>query len=246
MCTVITLLRPDHPWPLLLAANRDENVHRAWDPPGAWWPDHPGVVGGRDRDAGGTWMAHGPAGVVACVLNRPGSLGPAAGKRSRGELPLLAAAAPDAATAASRIAQLDAAAWRGFNLIIADRGGVFFLRGRGAGRPEAMRLEPGLHMTTGFDPDSAESPRTQRHLPKFRAAAPPEPGMGGWGAWPTLLADRGGVRGEALNVPWEGDFGTVCSSLVALGAAGSAQWQFSAGPPDRAAFRPVTLAAPPA
>ncbi|MBR0678152.1 NRDE family protein, partial [Roseomonas alkaliterrae] len=89
MCTVIVLRRPHHPWPLLLAANRDERLDRPWDPPAAWWPESPGLIGGRDRSAGGTWMALGPGGVVAAVLNRPGSLGPEAGKRSRGELPLV-------------------------------------------------------------------------------------------------------------------------------------------------------------
>ena len=39
----------------LLAANRDERLDRPWDPPAEWWPDRLGMVGGRDRDAGGTW-----------------------------------------------------------------------------------------------------------------------------------------------------------------------------------------------
>ena len=47
-------------------------------------------------------------GVVAAVLNRPGSLGPAPGKRSRGELPLLALEHDLAAAAAAAIAALDA------------------------------------------------------------------------------------------------------------------------------------------
>lgn len=241
MCTVVTLLRPGHPWPLLLAANRDERVDRAWDKPAAWWPDRPGIVGGRDRDAGGTWMALGPAGVIACVLNRPGSLGPAAGKRSRGELPLLAAEAGDAAAAADRIARLDAGDWRSFNLIVADRRAVIFLRGEGTGHPEAMPLPPGLHMVTALDPDDPASPRTARHLPKFRAADIPDPETGDWTAWQTLLGDRTGGRGEALNVPWTSGFGTVCSSLIALGADGATTWRFSAGPPDRQPFRPVAL-----
>ena len=97
MCTVVLLIRPGHAWPLLLAANRDERLDRAWDPPAAHWPDQPDVVAGRDRSGGGTWMGVNQAGVVAAVLNRQGSLGPAPGKRSRGELPLLALATPTAA-----------------------------------------------------------------------------------------------------------------------------------------------------
>ena len=90
MCTVVLLLRPGADWPVLIAANRDEMLDRAWDPPAAHWPDRPGIVGGRDRLAGGTWMALNSQGVMATVLNRQGSLGPRADKESRGELPLIA------------------------------------------------------------------------------------------------------------------------------------------------------------
>src|SRR3954468_20582981 len=123
MCTVVLLFRPGHAWPLVLAANRDEMLARPWDPPAAYWPDQPGVVAGRDRLSGGTWMAVNRAGVVAAVLNRPGSLGPAAGKRSRGELPLLAVAGAAAREAAAAIAALPAAEWRPFNVVVADRSG---------------------------------------------------------------------------------------------------------------------------
>ena len=123
MCTVVALVRPSR---VLLAANRDERIDRPWDPPAEYWP---GIFGGRDRTAGGTWMAMNRAGVVATVLNRPGELGPAAGKRSRGELPLLALAHDTAEAAAEAIAALDAGEWRGFNMVIADASGGFFLRG---------------------------------------------------------------------------------------------------------------------
>lgn len=242
MCTVVTLHRPGHAWPLLLAANRDEKVDRAWDAPARWWADRPGLVGGRDREAGGTWMASGPAGVVACVLNRPGSLGPAPGKRSRGELPLLAAGAPDAATGAARIAALEAQQWRSFNLVVADRTGAWFVRGEEAGHPQVLPLAPGTHMVTALDPDDAASPRIARHLPHFRAAPPADPGADDWAPWRALLADRDGDSGEAINVPWRNGFGTVCSSLLALGADGAMRWLFCPAPPDRAAFAPVALA----
>src|SRR5258708_22195062 len=99
---------------MVLVANRDESVERAWDPPAAWWPDLPGVIAGRDRTAGGTWMGLNSHGVTAAVLNRPGSLGPAEGKRSRGELPLRALAETTAADAIEAILSLDAGLLRGF------------------------------------------------------------------------------------------------------------------------------------
>ena len=125
---MITLQRPGHPWPLLLAANRDEQLDRPWDSPAQHWPGRPGVVAGRDRLGGGTWMGLNRVGLVAAVLNRPGSLGPAPGKRSRGELPLLALEHTQAASAASAVAQLEGAAYRSFNMVIADRNSVWFVR----------------------------------------------------------------------------------------------------------------------
>ncbi|MEJ0015079.1 MAG: NRDE family protein [Acetobacteraceae bacterium] len=237
MCTVVVLVRPGHAWPLLLAANRDEMLERAWDPPAAYWPEQPDVVAGRDRSGGGTWMGVNRAGVVAAVLNRPGSLGPAAGKRSRGELPLLALGQSTAEDAAAAIASLDAGAWRSFNMVLADRSGAIFVRGLGYGRPEAQKLAPGLHMVTAHDPDDPDSPRVARHLGRFRAAPAPEPGD--WRAWQALLADRGGEPGEQLNVVPRGGFGTVCSSLVALPLGEPAIWLFAAGAPHEAAFRRV-------
>jgi hypothetical protein len=245
MCTVILLRRPGHAWPLLMAANRDERLDRASDPPAAHWPDQPGVIGGRDRSAGGTWMALGETGVVAAVLNRPGSLGPAPGKRSRGELPLAAASGPDAAAAAHRIAALPAADWRPFNLVVADSRRAMFLRGLGTGTIEATDLPEGITMVTAHDPNDPDSPRIRRHLPRFRASPAPEPAHDDWTAWEALLADDtpDRVDGAAamLNIAPLGGFGTVSSSLVALGAQGQATWRFCAGRPAPGRFVPLDL-----
>ena len=226
MCTVVILRRPGDPWPLLLAANRDERLDRAWDPPAPHWPERRGVVGGRDRTGGGTWMAL-RGGLVAAVLNRPGSLGPAPGKRSRGELPLLALDSGSAAEAASRIAALDGGEWRPFNMVVADARQAVFLRGLGAGHPEAVPLPEGVSMVTAHDPNDLSSPRTRRHLPRFRAAPPPDPGTDDWTAWEALLADDG--------------FGTVCASLLALGTAGARRWRFSPSRPVPGGFEDIAL-----
>jgi hypothetical protein len=243
VCTVILLRRPDHDWPLLLAANRDEKLDRAWDAPAAHWPDRPGVMGGRDRMGGGTWMAL-RGGVVAAVLNRPGSLGPAPGKRSRGDLPLMAVEAETAVEAAARIAALDAGEWRPFNMVVADARDAVFLRGLGAGSAEPVPLGQGVSMVTAHDPNDLGSPRTRRHLPLFRAASPPDPAANDWSSWEALLSDRDpgseGIGG-ALNVPPIGNFGTVCSSMVAFGAAGARIWRFSPRPPAPGGFSGIRL-----
>ena len=223
MCTVVVLWRPGHAWPLLLAANRDEMVSRAWDQPGAWWPARPGLVGGRDRLGGGTWMAM-EGGRVACVLNRPGSLGPAPGKRSRGELPGLALAG----------APIDAAHYRPFNVVLAGRGGAEFLCGDGM-RLDRWALPIGVSMITAHDPDDPASPRVAAH----RTAFLNEPEWPSWEPWLCALRDRSGPA--PVNVPPRNGFGTVCSSLVAWPAQGDPEWVFAPGPPDEIEFARVTM-----
>jgi hypothetical protein len=243
VCTVVVLVRPGHRFPLLLAANRDERIERPWDPPAAFWPARPGIIAGRDRMGGGTWMGVNRHGVVATVLNRPGTLGPATGKRSRGELPLIALDHPTAAAAADALAGLDAGAWRGFNMVVADRAGACFIRGLGHGHPQADLLPPGVHMVTAYDPDDPVSPRTARHLPRFQAAEPPEPED--WESWRVILADRRGHASEQINVVPRGGFGTVSSCFLALPAEGAPIWLFAAGPPHEAAFGPISLPSQP-
>jgi hypothetical protein len=239
VCTVVLLIRPGHAWPILLAANRDERLDRAWDPPGAHWPEQPGVVAGRDRSGGGTWMGVNRAGVAAAVLNRQGTLGPAPGKHSRGELPLIALAHESAAAAVDAVAALDADLWRSFNMVLADRRGAIFVRGLGHGRPEGWALSAGVHMVTAHNPDDLESPRVARHLPRFRVAEPSGPDD--WESWRAILSDRSGAAGEQINVPPRAGYGTASSALLALPREGPPLWLFAAGAPDEAAFEPVPL-----
>ena len=85
MCSVVILYRPGHRWPVLLAANRDEMAGRPWKPPARHWPERADVTAGLDEKAGGTWLGLNDYGVVAAVLNRPGTLGPQAGSEQFGQ-----------------------------------------------------------------------------------------------------------------------------------------------------------------
>ena len=89
MCTVVVRWAPQQPVRLL--ALRDELTTRDFDEPATHWPDQPGVVGGRDATAGGTWAASDVArGTTALVLNRPQKRVADPGAPSRGVLPLAA------------------------------------------------------------------------------------------------------------------------------------------------------------
>ncbi|EKN00608.1 NRDE family protein [Acidocella sp. MX-AZ02] len=211
---------------IFIAANRDEMKNRPWDAPAEYWP---GICGGRDRLGGGSWAALNRAGVFAALLNRHGTLGPAPGKRSRGELPLLALAHDSADKAAAALAGQDAEAYRSFNLVIADASAAYLLRGLGDGLIDAQALTARVTMITSGEPNERALPRIARHLPRFEAQ-PRE-------NWKTLLADASGTREEQLNIPAPADgFGTVCALLVDLPKTGPATQCFAPGPPDRTGF----------
>ncbi|MBI3897658.1 MAG: NRDE family protein [Gammaproteobacteria bacterium] len=248
MCTLVVLYRPQHPWPLLIAANRDEMLDRLWQPPARYWPDRSNVVAGLDEQGGGSWFGLNDDGIVAGVMNRRGTLGPAAGKRSRGELVLEALEHAEAQTAAEALRFIDPSAYRPFNLVIADRERAYWLRHvEQTDRIDVMPLASGLSMITAYDCNDMTSPRVRRYLPLLRAAAVPDPERGDWLAWEALLASRESDAGAegAMNVVTDSGFGTVSSALVALPARErfevKPRFRFAVGRPGGAPYLDVGL-----
>ncbi|MBK1631554.1 hypothetical protein CKO31_12525 [Thiohalocapsa halophila] len=259
MCTVVILRRPDHDWPLLLAANRDELRSRPSQPPGRHWPDRPEVVAGLDELADGSWLGVNDHGMVAAVLNRTGTLGPEPGRRSRGELVLEALDHAEAKEAAGALADLHPGAYRPFNLLIADPRDCYWVRHGGDDEIRVHPVPPGLHMLTAGDLDDTSEPRIAGFLRAFRAAAEPAPAADGgdWRAWIELLGRRAPddapreARLAAMSLDGirldGGDYGTVASSLVALpaypGFDALPVFLHAEGPPDRTPYQPVAMAA---
>jgi hypothetical protein len=247
MCTLVLLRRPGHPaWPLVLAANRDELRSRPAAPPARHWPDRPHVVAGLDRLGGGTWLGVNDDGLAAAVLNRRGSLGPEPGKRSRGELVLDALDHAEAYIAADALAALDPAAYRPFNLVVADAIDAFLLTHRGDGAIRSRPIPEGLSLLEAGELNDPGMARTRRYLPLFRGAEAPDPGRDEWSAWVTLLADRTSASGDprdAMCIVTDGEYGTVSSTLLALPPFANQRpaWFFADGRPGEAAWERVEV-----
>ncbi|TDQ80450.1 uncharacterized protein with NRDE domain [Dongia mobilis] len=249
MCSVIILNRPGHDWPILIAANRDEMHDRPWLPPARHWPDRPEIVAGQDLLAGGSWLGINDFGVVAGILNRPNTLGPQAGKRSRGELVLDALDLADADAAIEMLAQLDAAAYRPFNMFVADNSAAFWLRNDGT-QLIAETLPPGLSMITAHDRNDPGSRRIRYYLPQWQAAEAPLPERQDWREWEALLGSRrhepGGDVFDAMHIVSNTGFGTMSSSLIALPSVQHSErlpvWRFLGGRPETIAWQEIDLA----
>ncbi|MEA4837773.1 MAG: NRDE family protein [Rhodospirillaceae bacterium] len=241
MCTVVILRRPEHDWPILIGANRDEMIDRPWRPPGRHWPDRPNLVAGLDVLAGGSWMGVNDEGVAAMLLNRVGTLGPLAGKRSRGELVLEALDHADAIDAVRALSALEVTAYRPFNLMVADNRDAFWLRSDG----ESLRIHPlgeGLFMISARELNDPDDSRIQHYLPLFEKAPIPEPDLDDWRGWRALLGETGPL---GLNVQRDGGFGTRNASLLALPSVERIgtppRWLFAPGPPDTARYAAVSF-----
>ena len=163
MCSVVVRWSRDEP--VLVLALRDELVGRPFDEPAAWWPDSPGTVGGRDRQAGGTWCATDVAsGRSALVLNRPQRPAAAAGAPSRGVLPLLAARHGEGWPEA-----LDPTGMASFALVLAAADALVLAEYDGE-RLVSRRLPEGVHVVTS---GGAEDGKAERHLPALLADVSP-------------------------------------------------------------------------
>jgi len=164
MCLLLLALRvvPDRPW--LLLANRDE-FHTRASAPAAAWADQPGVFGGRDLVAGGSWLALNRNGRYAAVTNvRSGRQKTA--KHSRGALVADFVGATIAADqyAANVAAQREQ--YGPFNLVIGDRQQTLFVSSID-GVPR--RLDNGVHAFSNGSRED-EWPKMRRLRDGFAAA----------------------------------------------------------------------------
>lgn len=197
MCLILVGWRSHAHYPLVVAANRDEFYAR----PTAFaarWPETPQVIGGRDLEAGGTWLGMSENGRFAAITNvrEPGM---PVGKKSRGELTrdFLLADFPAAAYAA-RIAGGD---YAGFNLLLGDGVSLLYCSNRGTG-PQV--LAPGIYGLSNSTLDTPW-PKLESSRRRFSGALR---GLPDEEAFFELLADREMAADEDLpktGVPlaWE-------------------------------------------
>lgn len=250
MCSVIILRRSAHKWPILIGANRDEMKDRLWEVPDRHWPDRPHVVAGLDQEAGGTWLGVNDDGLVACILNRHGTLGGHPDYRSRGELPLEALDHAEALDAAESLANLNPEAYRPFNLIVADHQSAWWLKNDGA-RIQTHEIPEGLSMISAHDlNDTARSDRIRLHWPRFLQAPVPDPDIEDWMGWQALLGSRKSLNDSlgAMQIETDMGFETVSSSLIALPKLDFKDpkkpvWLFNSDKPSDGAFFPIEVLA---
>ncbi|CAH0185993.1 hypothetical protein SRABI76_01651 [Microbacterium oxydans] len=187
MCTVV--IDVEDAASARLLAVRDEDPEREWDGLGPWWPEqYPGVIGIRDRRAGGAWLAVNPAERrLAVLLNRADVRDlPEERAVSRGSLAL---------ESVSGRSPVGALPMHGFNLLEVGPDGARVLSWDGVTLRETP-VAPGTHMIAHDDLDDAVTPRIQAWLPRFRALAPAAERADWAHDWITLLAESAELAPE--------------------------------------------------
>jgi uncharacterized protein with NRDE domain len=156
MCLILLALNrvPERPW--LLLGNRDE-FHARPTAAAAVWDDAPDIIGGRDLEAGGSWLAISRGGRFAAVTNVRSGI-PARGPRSRGDL--VAGFVRGEETPQHYAGAISARheEYGPFNLVVGDGTSVW---GISSAKHEPWPLLAGVHVLSNGAPD-ARWPKTER------------------------------------------------------------------------------------
>ena len=141
MCLIVFGYGVHKRYRLILSANRDEFFERPTAPLHRW-EDHPEIIGGRDLQQKGTWMALGKGGRFAALTNVRNPAAMKQNARSRGDLVtsfLLSDADPLRYLEKIKQRVED---YNGFNLLAGDLNDLFFLS---TTDEKIIKVEQGIH-----------------------------------------------------------------------------------------------------
>ncbi|NNF57523.1 MAG: NRDE family protein [Rhodothermaceae bacterium] len=244
MCVLFFALDQHPRYRLVFAANRDEAYARP-TAPSAWWDECPGVLAGRDLNAGGTWMGVTRTGRWTALTNVRDVQAHHEGAQSRGDLTRAFLCGGEAAEQYAARVFAERARYNPFNLLVGDGEAVWTVSSH-TEAPE--RLAPGVY---GLSNATLQVPwpKVTRGLAAFEqalAVEKPEPE-----AFFEFLRDETRAPDEVLpetgvGRAWErvlsplfitsADYGTRASMVLLLDAEGSGAFV-------ERTFAPGTLAA---
>jgi uncharacterized protein with NRDE domain len=142
VCLILFAWQAHPRYPLVVAANRDE-FHARPTLAADFWPRQPGLLAGRDLQAGGTWLGVTRSGRFAAVTNYREPLVPEAPlERSRGELVTDFLAGRQTPLAHAEALVASGSSYRGFNLLVGTSDGLVHVSNR---QHRAQEVSPGSH-----------------------------------------------------------------------------------------------------
>jgi len=145
MCILALYFQQFRDFPIVVAANRDESYSRPSAGPRALGHD-PGVFGGKDLRAGGTWLGVSEHGLFAGILNRrSGSTGRRVREKSRGLLCLDILRCSGPHEARELLRRETPSAYRPFNLVFGNSAEAYIAYNI-EDEIQCVRLDQGVHV----------------------------------------------------------------------------------------------------
>jgi uncharacterized protein with NRDE domain len=146
MCLIVFGWNVHPRYALVLAANRDEFFDRPTLPLD-YWEDYPDVLGGRDIEKGGTWLATNVDGRWAAVTNFRDGNPAAPSSLSRGHLVSNYVASRASASTYANMVSEPLPRYPGCNLLIGDAQSLVYVSNRDAPGPgvRSQHLGPGVY-----------------------------------------------------------------------------------------------------
>lgn len=232
MCIAYLSLGANPRWPVFIAANRDEFHIRPARPAGPWH-DAPDVIAGRDLSAGGTWLGLNRQRRWALLTNFRDPQAHREGLSSRGQLVsdfLLGATSAETYT---KQIHAKAAHYNGFNLIVGQGLNAWYV-GNHAACTGPVPLGPGRYALSNHALDTPW-PKVERLRTQLAQLEPADTELCLEPIYDTL---RDGARPHDDALPSTGipleterllssifivspDYGTRCSSIIALDTDGN-------------------------
>ena len=230
MCVLVLVTQPTKETSLMIGANRDEFRQRPSAEPGLL---EKGIMGGKDLEAGGTWLGVNREGLFVAITNRSNPL-PAKGSPSRGKLVIETLRTQTVPEAQAKIeGLLKENSYAGFNLVVLKEGeGFCYQNGEDK---SVIPISPGIHVVSSNrdmdDPRMQEMKVANITLKGREGENELEEGL------LSVLKDHEDADGYPVCKHGT-QYGTVSSTLLQLPAKGiqKARYLYSSGQPCTSPF----------
>ena len=223
MCTSIILFRKNHPWPLIIASNRDEDLNRKSLFPARHWKNtFPKIIGGFDIKAGGSWFAINDYGIIAIIHNRKLENDNDLVKKTRGQIILNLLKYDKIHKSLDKLEKLDQKFYNGFNIILANQSYCFWAKHTSVIKNiEIKEINEGLSILTDKDLNNIKNKKINFYLTKFSLAPIPDPDNNNWLSWELLMATdkiekQNNANDAICFIDKKNNYGTKSSSIISV------------------------------
>lgn len=230
MCLIVFEWKPGDRGYLRLVANRDE-FHARAAAPLAFWKDMPSILGGRDLQAGGTWLGLSRSGRLAAITNVREIQAAPKNALSRGKLVSDFLSSQESAADFISRHQSDSQRFPGFNLLLLSEGTLHYWSNRGPDSEHGSALAAGRYglSNAGLDSPWPKLSAACEQLARTPAEAPAEELLSVTGRRESFpddsLPDTGiGIEAERLLSPpfiVSPRYGTRCTTVVQWNETGA-------------------------